>query len=296
VSTGWRRILGERTSVDAVLHLLDRQVVDSDGRMAGKVDDLELVEDDDGRLTVSALLTGPGALGPRLGGAVGAVATATWSRLSGRPEDRPGRIDLGLVADVGTVVTLSVRRSEVDTQGFEAWVRTRVIEALPGAGAAADVDERVMAAQDGRPGDDGGTPGGAGRVGGAGGSSGAGELGGAGGAARPRVPRRGRLSRMLGMRLVGAGPEHGRHAQVLDVVLEPDGDDRLAATGLVVGRRAPGTLFGYHRHPDQGPWLIRTLVLALHRHTRTVPWTGVIAVDWDASVVRLGEGAGGGSP
>ena len=260
MSTGWRRLLGDRASLDAVLHLLDRQVVDSVGRMAGKIDDLELAEDEHGRLTLSALLTGPGALGPRLGGAVGAVATATWSRLSGRPEDRPGRIDLRLLAEVGTVVRLSVPRSEVDTQGFEAWVRTRVIEALPGAGGAADVDAQGFDVE------------------------GEGDGGGTARAGRPRVTRR--LSAVLGMRLTGAAPG-GHRARILDLVLAPDGDDRLAATALLVGRRRPGTLFGYHRHPDQGPWLVRTIVLAMHRDATVVPWTDVVRVDWDAGRVEL---------
>lgn len=106
----------------------------------------------------------------------------------------------------------------------------------------------------------------------------------AGGGARRRVTRR--LSPLLDLRLVGAGAAD-RGVRILDLVLAPDGDDRLAAAGLVIGRSGPGTLFGYHRHPDQGPWLIRTIVLAMHRHTRVVPWTGVKGIDWDAGTVEL---------
>ena len=47
---------------DAALHLLDRQLLDPDGELVGKVDDLELSEQD-GDLVVSAILTGPAALG-----------------------------------------------------------------------------------------------------------------------------------------------------------------------------------------------------------------------------------------
>ena len=50
-------------SLDAVLHLLDRQVVDVDGRMVCKVDDLELTEFDDGVLGVTALLVRRGGTG-----------------------------------------------------------------------------------------------------------------------------------------------------------------------------------------------------------------------------------------
>ena len=50
----------------AGLHLLDRQLVDRDGRMAGMVDDLELdYSEDKGQLYVVSILSGPGALANR---------------------------------------------------------------------------------------------------------------------------------------------------------------------------------------------------------------------------------------
>ena len=57
--------------------------------------------------------------------------------------------------------------------------------------------------------------------------------------------------------------------------------------GLVVGRARPGTLFGYDRHPEQGPWVVKKIVRFLHRHTGYVSWADVETVDWDAGVVRL---------
>jgi len=120
--------------MDAMLDLMDRQIVDHDGGMVGKVDDVELEEREDGRLVVSGLLTGPGALGPRLGGALGSITTAVWSRLSGRPADSPKRIDVSAVAGYGTVVELAISRRAADVDGFEDWVRDRVICALPGVG------------------------------------------------------------------------------------------------------------------------------------------------------------------
>jgi sporulation protein YlmC with PRC-barrel domain len=120
--------------MDAMLDLMDRQIVDHDGHLVGKVDDVELEEREDGRLVVSGLLTGPGALGPRLGGALGSITTAVWSRLSGRPAGSPKRIDISAVAGYGTVVELAISRRAADVDGFEGWVRDRVICALPGAG------------------------------------------------------------------------------------------------------------------------------------------------------------------
>jgi sporulation protein YlmC with PRC-barrel domain len=123
-------------SIDAMLNLMDRQIVDREGRMVGKVDDVELEQREDGRLVVSGLLTGPGALGPRLGGALGSITTAAWSRLSCRPERKPRRIDISAVTEYGTAVELSINRRTADVDGFELWVRDRVISALPAAGKA----------------------------------------------------------------------------------------------------------------------------------------------------------------
>jgi sporulation protein YlmC with PRC-barrel domain len=124
----------DRTALDAYLQLMDRQIVDHDGRMVAKVDDLELEERPDGRLVVTALLTGPGALGPRVGGVPGSISTAIWSRLSGRSPDRPGRIDISEVSEIATAVRLNVSRRTADVDGFERWVRDRIVSALPGHG------------------------------------------------------------------------------------------------------------------------------------------------------------------
>jgi sporulation protein YlmC with PRC-barrel domain len=119
--------------LDAHLNLLDRQIVDVNGRMVAKVDDVELQEQQDGRLAVTALLVGPGALGPRLGGLLGRCTTAVWSRLAHADRALAGRIDMSLVADIGSAITLTVRRESLDLGGFETWMREQVIEKIPGA-------------------------------------------------------------------------------------------------------------------------------------------------------------------
>jgi sporulation protein YlmC with PRC-barrel domain len=118
-------------TIDGYLELLDRQILDNDGRMIGKVDDVELEQRDDGRIYVTALLSGPGALGPRLGGGLGTIVTSSWSRLSGRSE--PARVDWSLVASVETAIRLAVGRTTVALDGFETWMRDRVIAAIPGS-------------------------------------------------------------------------------------------------------------------------------------------------------------------
>jgi sporulation protein YlmC with PRC-barrel domain len=124
---------GDPDELDAYYELLDRQIVDRDGRMVGKVDDLEVEQRADGTIVVTGLLTGPAALGPRIGGALGSIATASWSRLSGRAPDDPRRVDIGQVTELGTVVRLDIARESTDVDGFETWMRDRIISALPGA-------------------------------------------------------------------------------------------------------------------------------------------------------------------
>lgn len=102
-------------ALDAVLQLLDRQLVDSEGRLGGKVDDVELTEDADGTLRVTGLLVGVTAWLPRLGPTRGSWWLDWWRRLGRARADRtaPGRIDVARVAEVGHDVRLDRRRDGV---------------------------------------------------------------------------------------------------------------------------------------------------------------------------------------
>ena len=121
--------------LQAGLHLLDRQLIDSDGRLAGKVDDLELeVPEGGGPPVVTAILAGPGALSRRIGGRPGAWLEAVANRLRG--DRRPARVPFGVVKRIGSAVDLSVAKAELETNRLEAWTRDHLIGHLPGAGAA----------------------------------------------------------------------------------------------------------------------------------------------------------------
>lgn len=61
----------------------------------------------------------------------------------------------------------------------------------------------------------------------------------------------------------------------------------LVVEGIIAGKMRPGTLFGYDRNQEQGPWLIRAIVRALHRHTGYVPWDDVDHIDWTARTLHL---------
>lgn len=95
--------------IDGVLHLLDRQLIDVDGRLLGKVDDVELTLVD-GRLAITAILTGPAALLDRFGGKLGRVLVERWGqmRVSEPDRTRPWRIDVEDVERLDSALHLSV--------------------------------------------------------------------------------------------------------------------------------------------------------------------------------------------
>jgi sporulation protein YlmC with PRC-barrel domain len=121
-------------SIDAGLELLDRQMVDVRGLMAGNVDDLELrfPEDTPGPPYVTAILSGPGALARRIGGRLGGWIASVDERLHASGEPGPARVSFGVVGAIGPQIDLTVEREHLDVMRFEIWVRDRVIAKIPG--------------------------------------------------------------------------------------------------------------------------------------------------------------------
>jgi sporulation protein YlmC with PRC-barrel domain len=112
-----------RHRIDATFHLLDRQIVDPDGVMAGKVDDLELTPPDgdpSGPPRVTAIIGGPAPLAHRIDRRL-----ATWFK-------REWRIDFGVVKDVGVDVEVSLPASDLPTGKAEAAVWEQIVLHLPG--------------------------------------------------------------------------------------------------------------------------------------------------------------------
>jgi hypothetical protein len=126
----------EGRRVLAALDLLDRQILDSDSMMAGKVDDLEFEHPTDGDPYVAAILSGLGALGPRLGGRLGGWFTGMHRRLHPDHEPGPARISFGVVKRINNHVELTLRREELENNELEVWARDNVIAHIPGAGHA----------------------------------------------------------------------------------------------------------------------------------------------------------------
>jgi hypothetical protein len=214
--------------IDAVLHLLDRQVVDVEDRLAGKVDDLELCERPDGSVVVTALLTGAPAFLPRFSGRLGRTIVALWAQMGEVRAERtlPWRIDLDLVDRLDSAVHLCVPRHGVQ---------------VPQSASAAG--ERLR-----------------------------------------------RLDDLIDMAVVG--PDGAALGGVLDVRLESRSQGshrRYAIVGLLVGRGRPGSMLGYDRRPDQGPWLVNRVVRRLHRHSGQLPWQA-LTVDWSGRRITSTRG------
>lgn len=209
--------------LDAALHLLDRQVVDSDGLLVCKVDDVELTEYATVPLKVTGLLAGSAALVPRLSAHHPNALRDYWIRLGVEQGEReqPYRIGLEDVEKVGSDVRLRAQR--------EDYLR--------------------------RQRDDG-----------------------------PGVRRR--LSRLLGASV--SGPDGAPLGRVLDVRLEPDRTPQgpLRVVALIVGKGRPGSLLGYDRSADQGPWLVNRVVRWLHRHSGQVP-VNAAEIDFGTRQVRV---------
>ena len=98
-----------------------------------------------------------------------------------------------------------------------------------------------------------------------------------------------RLVHIIGMEV--RSTDGARLGQVNDLRLAPGQRvtgviSELVVAGLVVARRHTGSMLGYDRRARQGPWLVRRLVRALHRHTGYLAIDRISNIDWDAGVVH----------
>jgi hypothetical protein len=122
-----------RFSADELL--LDRQILDADNLPVGKVDDLEFsAPDDGGPPVVTAILTGPLALGPRIGGRIGQWWAAVGRRLRPNDDPNPNRIPIDLVDHCDRLeLRLSVSRDVLDADRLRDWTRDHIIAPIPGS-------------------------------------------------------------------------------------------------------------------------------------------------------------------
>jgi len=117
--------------------LLDRLITTESGRHLGMVDNLELdTESQPDAPVVTALLVGPSAFGPRLGGRLGKWWAAVGMRL--RPEGpEPARIPAEVIKSVDrNAIVVTVSGDELGTEGLQRWLVDHLIGRIPGNGAS----------------------------------------------------------------------------------------------------------------------------------------------------------------
>ena len=96
-----------------------------------------------------------------------------------------------------------------------------------------------------------------------------------------------RLDHLLGLPVEFADGTPAGFVNDVRLAPPPAAASTLVVDGLLVDGRHAGSLLGYDRRNDQGPWLVRALVRALHRNAGYVAWSDVDRVEWDEGRVRL---------
>lgn len=117
----------------AVSQLLDVQIYASDGEPVGKVDDLVFASPKGGGPPVlTALLCGPTAFGPRVGGVIGLAIWAIGRRLS-PTGGSPVRIPLAEVERVNRrEIRLRESARDLGIHRTTDWTRENIVKAIPG--------------------------------------------------------------------------------------------------------------------------------------------------------------------
>lgn len=119
--------------VQLAKQLLDRQIVDVDGRLVGRVDDIAFAVDAEGFPYVDCLLTGQGALGQRIGGRIGRLLVAVADLFTDDPPVPPLRVPLAQVAQVDSAVRLRCRSADLQPSPVESWLRRHLVDRIPGS-------------------------------------------------------------------------------------------------------------------------------------------------------------------
>ncbi|MFT4469338.1 hypothetical protein ACMX2H_05450 [Arthrobacter sulfonylureivorans] len=110
---------------DAVMHLLDRQVLDVDKMPVTVADDVELSDIPSGRIP-------PGTAAPVITNLLAGSVLGTRMFGGRPPSSRLNRIHWRHVAELGTALRLNIRGDQLDVLWTERWVRNRIIGRIPG--------------------------------------------------------------------------------------------------------------------------------------------------------------------
>lgn len=225
--------------IHADLHLLDRQVVRAaTGALVCKVDDVEMAGDPP---YAAAILAGPLALGPRIGGVPGRLMVGVTELFRPEEHPQPRRIPMHLVSEISSAVKVGGEPAE---PALERWVRENIISKIPGSGGEGPPEGEAAHAAGPAP-----------RISAYMGSTvtdSAGEVVG-------RVADV--VLRQDGPLLMGV-----QHA--------------FRISGLIVVPRWTGKLLGYERGPGgRAPWLVSAVIRRHLKDSRLVAWEQVATPD-----------------
>jgi len=120
--------------MDLARDVLDKQMVDLDGRKLGRVDGLVLRLRRGGPPEVAAVLCGGAVLARRLGPRWVAALFRFFGRFRPRGVPDEVRIPFSRVQRVGIEVGLDVDAEHADTLAWERWLAQHVVGRVPGGG------------------------------------------------------------------------------------------------------------------------------------------------------------------
>jgi sporulation protein YlmC with PRC-barrel domain len=108
--------------VNLVRDLLDKLVVDRNGRELGRVDGIVLDESDRHRPSLTAILIGPSALGYRLHPFIGRCVAAV-EHVFGIDAGRPTRIEAGDILQIADAVKVNQTAGETQADALDRKLR-----------------------------------------------------------------------------------------------------------------------------------------------------------------------------
>jgi sporulation protein YlmC with PRC-barrel domain len=118
--------------MNLVRDILDKQVLDRNGRPMGRVDGLVIELGGDGPPRVVAVQMGAVVLAYRLGPRIGAMIARVAERLGGREHRDAFRIPWTAVTDVGRDLEVSVDVTETPLRDWQNWLNRHIIKHIPG--------------------------------------------------------------------------------------------------------------------------------------------------------------------
>jgi hypothetical protein len=117
--------------MDVARELLDKPVVDRDGRPMGRVDGIVLERYPTGRPRLAAILIGPSILAERLHPRFGRWIRALEHRF-GVDANRPTRVEMKDVADITWKISLRLSIDDTGVEAVEEGIRQWLVK-LPGS-------------------------------------------------------------------------------------------------------------------------------------------------------------------